>query len=1041
MGIFPFEPFNFISSDGEAKGLNPDLLREMVRDEQWEVEFIRGSWAECLERLQKQEIDLMVSVAYSHERAEVMDFTYESVAELWGQVFVRPDGKTININDLEGRKVAVMLRDISGINFQKTARSFNVNCEIVELATHADVLAAVQNGEADAGIAPQHFGLRHAKEYNLVGSTIIFSPFSIYFASKKGTQHELLSHIDAHLSAWKRDKNSFYYKALGQWLGGLPPDRQLPDWILYSLFFAVFLTLLFSGFSFLLKKKVQQRTRELQESESRYRELVENANSIIMRIDRNGTIAYFNEFAQVFFGFKSDEIIGRNVIGTIVPEIDSAGNDLRNMVSDLVLNPHRFVTYENENLHRDGTRVWVAWTSKPIYDHSGEIKEILCIGSDMTERKLAEKKLVESHELLNNLARMVPGAIYQYRLFPDGHAAFPYASHGMNEIYEVDPKDVREDAAPVWERFHRDDRPRIIEAMLESARTLNPFHCEFRVTLPRQGLCWRWSQAQPQRMYDGSTLWHGITSDITKNKLAEEALRASEEDLKESQRIAHVGTWRLDLGSNQVIWSDELYRMYGLDPQLPPPPYTEHSKLFTPESWEKLSAAFNNTRATEIPYDLELRTRRVDGSQGWMWVHGMTIRNEHGETVGLRGVAQDISERKRAEEEKKELSAQLQQAQKMEAIGTLAGGIAHDFNNILSVILGYVELARDQLSEKSAVSEDLGQVLLAGNRAKDLVSQILAFSRQAQSNLISLNPAVIIKETLKLLRASLPATITIQQEIDSEAGLILADPTHIHQIMMNLCTNAFHAMEAEGGILTVKLMKKIVGSNDPARDLPLKPGNYLTLSIIDTGVGIATETREKIFDPYFTTKEIGKGTGMGLAVVHGIVESYGGFISCDSRPGEGTSFHISLPTTNIEKSVEKEATENFRHNKEHILLIDDEGVLVEMNAKILERLGFQVTTRNSSIEALSTFLNKPDAYDLVITDQTMPGMTGVDLARRMLQVRPELPIILCTGYSSLVSEEKARSMGIKGFAYKPITKAAIGNLVRKVLSKESLWTQ
>ena len=377
----------------------------------------------------------------------------------------------------------------------------------------------------------------------------------------------------------------------------------------------------------------------------------------------------------------------------------------------------------------------------------------------------------------------------------------------------------------------------------------------------------------------------------------------------------------------------------------------------------------------------------------------------------------------------------------MEAIGTLAGGIAHDFNNILSVILGYVELARDQLSEKSAVSEDLGQVLLAGNRAKDLVSQILAFSRQAQSNLISLNPAVIIKETLKLLRASLPATITIQQEIDSEAGLILADPTHIHQIMMNLCTNAFHAMEAEGGILTVKLMKKIVGSNDPARDLPLKPGNYLTLSIIDTGVGIATETREKIFDPYFTTKEIGKGTGMGLAVVHGIVESYGGFISCDSRPGEGTSFHISLPTTNIEKSVEKEATENFRHNKEHILLIDDEGVLVEMNAKILERLGFQVTTRNSSIEALSTFLNKPDAYDLVITDQTMPGMTGVDLARRMLQVRPELPIILCTGYSSLVSEEKARSMGIKGFAYKPITKAAIGNLVRKVLSKESLWTQ
>lgn len=1038
VGIFPFEPFNFIDANGTAQGLNPDLLREMVRDEQWNVEFVQGSWAECLDRLQRQDIDLMVSVAYSPERAELMDFTYESVAELWGQVFVRPEGKAININDLEGSKVAVMRRDISGLNFLKTAKTFNVNCEIIELASHADVLAAVQHGEADAGIAPQHFGLRHAKEYNLVGSTIIFSPFSIYFASKKGTQHELLSHIDARLTLWKRDKNSFYYKKLEQWLGGVSSDLKIPAWITYMLVFAVFSALLFFGFSLLLKKKVQQRTYQLQESESRYRELVENANSIIMRIDNKGVISYFNEFAQRFFGYEVDEILGLNAIGTIIPEKDAAGKDQRDMLSDLLEAP-RLMTYEKQGLLRDGTRVWIAWTSKPLFNDSGKIEQILCVGNDMTDRKLAEKQLVESHELLENLAKMVPGFIYQYRLLPDGQAAFTYASPGIIDIYEVEPQEVKDDASPVWNRFYPEDLPRITEAMRESARTLHTFLCDYRVILPKQGLRWRWSQAQPQRMEDGSIIWHGITSDITGHKLAEEALRASEEDLKESQKIAHVGTWRLDLNSNQVVWSEELYRMYGFDPQLPPPPYTEHSKLFTPESWQRLSTALEDTRTTGIPYDLELNTQRADGTRGWMWVHGMTIKNELGDTVGLRGVAQDISERKLAEEEKKELAAQLQQAQKMEAIGTLAGGIAHDFNNILSVILGFAELARDQLAEKSSVADDLEQVILAGNRAKDLVKQILAFSRQAQTHLIPLNPATIIKETLKLLRASLPSTITIIQEIDEDAGLVLADPTHIHQIMMNLCTNAFHAMEARGGTLTIKLKKTIVDTTP--RDQPRNEDECVVLSIVDTGVGIELEALDKIYDPYFTTKEIGKGTGMGLAVVRGIVESYGGIITCDSRPGEGSAFHITLPTTRIDKEEGSDAAEPLNHKRERILLIDDEEVLLEMNAKLINGLGFSVTAKNNSVEALSTFLDQPYAFDLIITDQTMPGMTGVDIAKRILRVRPEIPIILCTGYSSQVSEEKARALGIQGFAYKPMTRNDMSNLIAKVLAKQYFSVQ
>ena len=476
VGIFPFEPFNFIDENGVAQGLNPDLLREIVRDERWKIEFVKGSWAECLDLLQRQEIDLLVSVAYSSERAQVMDFTYESVVELWGQVFVRPEGKSFNINDLDGRKVAVMRRDISGINFIKTAEKFGIRCEIQEVATHADVFAAVQKQEADAGVAPQHYGLRHAKEYNLVGSTIIFSPFSIYFASKKGTQHELLSHIDAHLSKWKRDKGSFYYQNLEHWMGNLA-TRHTPAWLTYSLIAAISSALLFSGFTLLLKIKVKRRTRELQESETRYRELVENANSIILRIDNRGCITYFNEFAQSFFGYQAQEVIGKSVIGTIMPETDSTGVDLRNTFIDAGSRPHHY--NENENMLRDGTRVWIAWANKPLYDADGELEEILCVGNNVTERRKAEKQLVESHELLNNLAEMVPGVIYQYRLFPDGRSAFPYASPGMNDIYEIEPKDVREDATPVFSRLHPDDHDRVAETIFESARTLQTFYCEF----------------------------------------------------------------------------------------------------------------------------------------------------------------------------------------------------------------------------------------------------------------------------------------------------------------------------------------------------------------------------------------------------------------------------------------------------------------------------------------------------------------------------------------------------------------------------------
>lgn len=406
-------------------------------------------------------------------------------------------------------------------------------------------------------------------------------------------------------------------------------------------------------------------------------------------------------------------------------------------------------------------------------------------------------------------------------------------------------------------------------------------------------------------------------------------------------------------------------------------------------------------------------------------------------TSAVISMSLDITQRKQTEKERNMLQEQLIQAQKMEAIGTLAGGIAHDFNNILGAILGYAEMVRNDCPADSTIANDIDQILKAGNRAVELVKQILAFSRQAKANPVPLQPAAIINEAVKLLRATLPTTIAIKQNIAPDTGYIQADPTQIHQILMNLCTNAYHAMEAEGGTLTISLKNKMLGPNDLKSESSMQPGSFVQLTIEDTGVGIEPEIREKIFDPYFTTKEIGKGTGMGLATVHGIVQSYGGSITCDSRPGRGTIFYITFPSVPVHSAQGKGSAEQHANGREHILLIDDEEILVEVGKAILQRLGYKVTTRSNSIEALATFQDQPDSFDLIITDLTMPGMTGVDLSRRMLQIRPDIPVILCTGYSSLISEEKAKAMGIRGFAMKPFSKTEISHLIRKVLKREA----
>ncbi len=519
---------------------------------------------------------------------------------------------------------------------------------------------------------------------------------------------------------------------------------------------------------------------------------------------------------------------------------------------------------------------------------------------------------------------------------------------------------------------------------------------------------------------------------IRSRRRAQKKLAASEGKYRNLLESTSIVPWELDGTSGKFTYmGKQIEQVLGYPAESWADMDTWAARIYPEDKEEAVEYCAIETQKRH-DHDFVYRAVHMDGSIRWIRDIVSVIADEDGSQT-LIGFMHDITTQKELAEEKQNLESRLVQAQKMEAIGTLAGGIAHDFNNVLAAILGYTEMAKEEAPAGTQLHEDLAKVMVAGNRAKDLVKQILAFSRQAEVERIPLRLEPLIKEGLKMLRSSIPTTISIVENIDPKGGVVFADPTQVHQILMNLCTNAYQAMEDTGGALSVTLKNVRIGSDEQVGDVPLTPGDYVECIVADTGVGIGPDTIEKIFDPYFTTKAIGKGTGMGLAISHGIMKKHGGTITVESILGKGSVFHVYFPIVQQQTVPEKKEPQGTLNGQERILFVDDEELLAEMGKELLERLGYHVTVERSSLEALYLFQNTPENFDLVITDQTMPDMTGAELATRMMQIRPDIPIILCTGYSNLIDEESAKNLGIKEFAFKPLTKEGIAGLIRRAL--------
>ena len=735
-----------------------------------------------------------------------------------------------------------------------------------------------------------------------------------------------------------------------------------------------------------------------------------------------GQVVKSNRAFCDLFGRPAGSMIGKDLLELLHP--DDRTTAIRRMTA-LVNGESSSVDQEYRGVRRDGTLFW-AEVRSTLVDLGGR-QAVQSIVRNINERKPAEESLRKREEQHRLIVENLP--VITWNSDDKGRVAF--VSPNIETVCGLAPEALYEVGHHAWyPRVHPDDRKRVKEAHVRLFKEGKPFDTDYRVK--KGDGEWIWINEKALATYEENSVVHafGVCIDITRQKEAVRALEDSEKQIRTIIESSPIGI-RLSV-HNKIVYANQTFaRIFGYD-SVEKVLGMRVEDLYVPKD-RPLIRERRKTRLADRPtpkhYEIRGLKKNGDSFVVAVWITRIDFE-------GVPAVLAFIIDKSG----EKALEAQLYQAQKIEAIGALAGGIAHDFNNILAAILACTELSLLKIAEGHPARHYLEQILKAGERAGNLVRQILKFSRRKEQQRIAVQVDVVVKEVVKLLRASLPANIEIKQEINNDSGTVMGDATQIHQVLINLCTNAAHAMQENGGILKVSLNEINLDEWGTQSHVEIGSGRYMRLTVSDTGHGIDSRAIERVFEPYFTTKQMGEGTGMGLAVVHGIVKDLGGVINVESEVNKGTRFEILIPMIDNGYEGEEKTPNEIPGGRERILLVDDEKILVETMKAMLAEFGYDVDTSTSGVEALELLRMEPGRYDLIITDQGMPKMTGVQFAKALKGVRSDIPIVLCTGFSEVISPEEAEAIGIKGFIMKP---ALIGNLaetIRRVLDEDKSKT-
>ena len=1192
VGIFDNKPIVFQDSKGKAKGFALDVLQSISAQENWQLDYVHGTWAKVLEKLEKGEIDLLVGIAYSSERNQRFHFTQQTLLSNWGSVYRAHNTNITSLLDLRGKRIAMMKKSIHSKVFKILLAQFAIEYVPVEATDYHEVMRLVEQGKADAGVINRVFSIVNGSQYKALATPIMFNPVEVRYASPRTSNRELLNTIDRYLEEHKNNPLSAYHKAMNHWLGRAS-HTIIPAWLKWGVGSVLAVLLLALIMNVLLRRQVSRKTAALNEQRTQAEAAHELMNNIIERVndgfvalDKDWCYTYMNSrAARLLQREKPEDLIGKH-IWTEYPE--GVGQPFHKAYLQS-LETQQSITFE------EYYEPWEQWFENRIYPSPDGLTIYF---TEITERKHSLQALTESEEKYRNLFDNANDAIYlidqktqkildtnkkavdmlgysvdefKQMTIPDLHPeeeslALPQkfaeaaesgsisevngfhhmtkdgrlvpievnasmvqvggkqlrlsivrdvterkraenelrhseqynrmlfeqspiglALSRMNgELFDVNPayaniigRSVEETKQlTYWEitpNEYTEDEERQLECLNQTGR-YGPYEKEY---IHKNG------HLVPVRLSgmilkkDGESFIWSSVEDITEHKLAEQSLNRVNRALmvltscnealiratNETDLLDNICNIIVEVGHYPLVWIG----------------YAEHdeNKSVTPVAQKGFSTGYldeifiswADNDLGRGPTGLAIRTGQLsvnkniqtnpdfkswyDAAQKYDFTSSIALPvGTLGSTYGALNIysnesdAFDEKEMHLLQELADDLGFgitslrtqnELQQAQKMEAIGQLTGGIAHDFNNILTSIMGYTELALDLYTDDSnpELAVYLNEVSLAGERARDLIAQMLTFSRATVTNSKSISLEPVVNEVIKLLQSTFPSSIQIHTDIDSSVSNIRIASTQLHQMVMNLCINSRDASEGEG-IIDIKIRQLIDITAECNSCHGHIKGDFVELSVGDTGSGIESTVLEKIFNPFYTTKDIGKGTGMGLSMVHGIVHEHGGHILVETVMGKGTTFRLLFPAVSKEEHsthVEELAfTESLpRTNGEHLLIVDDDESVATFISELLKRSGYQVTMMTSSKETLSLFKKNPQRYDLVITDQTMPDITGGELASKLLQVRPDIPIILCTGYSEKIDEKSALAIGIQRFLEKPIGPKVLLESVSRLL--------